>query len=194
MPLILDGGNFINNSSIVFLTNKVIKDNPEIKVLEMLSDYCGLSPIIINTNCHDSIAHTDGYMAFNNEQSIFLSQYPHKRSTISDVEYTQHLIYAAVTQDLEVIPIYDLPSIKKGHCGCNKPAPCFYSAEGTYINFLRLNDTIILPEYSNCKSQGKDLNVLNENILRGCGLKVLRINCDLLGSFGGSLHCISWQA
>lgn len=134
------------------------------------------------------------HMAFNNDQSIFLSQYPHKTSTISDVEYTQHLIYAAVTQELDVISLYDLPSIKKGHCGCKKPAPCFYLAEGTYINFLRLNNTIILPEYSNCKSQGKDLNVLNEIILRGCGHKVLRINCDLLARFGGSLHCISWQA
>ncbi|MDP3469114.1 MAG: agmatine deiminase family protein [Daejeonella sp.] len=153
-----------------------------------------MRPIIVDRNLHDAIGHTDGYMAFNNQKSIFISRYPHKTSTITDIEYTQHLIYSAVRADLDVIPIYDLPSIKKGYCGCEKAKPCFYSAEGTFINFLRLNDTIILPEYSNCKSQGKDLNVVNENILIGCGFKVLRINCDLLATFGGSLHCISWQA
>ncbi len=51
---------------------------------------------------------------------------------------------------LQVIDLYDRPIDEIVPCECyrkNKKV-CHYSARGNYINFFRLNKTIILPEYT----------------------------------------------
>jgi len=101
-----------------------------------------------------------------------------------------------VNEGLKAIPFYDRPVDEPVDCGCKRKnkRSCYYSAKGTFINFTRLNNYILLPEYSMPHYQ-KEINYskVNENILTDNGLNVIRINCDELAKFGGSLHCLSWQ-
>lgn len=194
LPLILDGGNFTNNSRIAFITQKILEDNPGKKVIDMITNICELKPIIVPRNYCDTIGHTDGYMAFKDENSIFISQYPFLKLLNRDIEYVKHLKDIAESNNLEVLPMYDLPFDENADCGCKDECGCFYSAKGTYINFIRLNNYIILPEYTIPKrKQDKDYNQINEQILIDNGFNVLKINCDDVAKFGGSLHCLSWQ-
>lgn len=65
MPLYLDGGNFVNNTSTVFLTNKILEDNRELsksEVIHILQDYTRLRPEIIERSKSDNIGHTDGIL------------------------------------------------------------------------------------------------------------------------------------
>ena len=194
MPIIMDGGNFINNSSLAFITDKIIKDNPGKKVVDLLSNYCGLKPILVKNNTYDTIGHIDGYMSFKDEDTVFISKYPQLKAFQKDNEYSEYLNKTALDNNLQVVSIYDRPFNQIAKCGCEDNCDCFYTAKGTYINFLRLNDTVILPEYSIPKRMDdRGYNTVNEDTLTENGFNVLKINCDDVAKFGGALHCLSWQ-
>ncbi len=98
-------------------------------------------------------------------------------------------------EKLEVIEMYDRPVDEIVPCECYRKTKkaCFYSARGNYINFLRLNNTIILPEYSlPTLKETKYYNEVNKEILIQQGFEVRTINCDMLSKEGGSLHCLSY--
>jgi agmatine/peptidylarginine deiminase len=91
--------------------------------------------------------------------------------------------------------MYDRPIYETAYCGCKKNSACFYSARGNYINFLRINNLIILPEYTLATKKETDYyNKVNQEILERLGFEIKRINCDLLSKLGGVLHCISFTA
>ena len=99
---------------------------------------------------------------------------------------------------IERVTLYDRPvyeNVNKCCCKSSKHTSCIYSARGNYINFLRINWTIILPEYTlPTKRETNFYNKMNQEILEGLGFEVMRINCDILSQFGGVLHCISFTA
>ena len=66
IPLIIDGGNFVTNGTVAFMTDKILKDNlsnsDDIK--KILSQYLGVNVIFIESNKNDKLAHSDGYLNF----------------------------------------------------------------------------------------------------------------------------------
>jgi agmatine/peptidylarginine deiminase len=199
MPLILDGGNFVSNGKIAFITDKVIKENKNISkyISKMLYNYLGVETIIIPTNKHDNLAHADGYMNFLNEKRICLAEYPDIDFLKDDNEYLEQLRKLVIGKDLDIITIYDRPVAEKvkgsGKNEFDTSKDCLNSARGIFVNFLILNDTIILPEYTIPNYKRKMFyNGVNKQILKNLGYKVISINCDELASLGGSLHCISF--
>lgn len=102
-----------------------------------------------------------------------------------------------VEQSLEITTIYDRPLAEKvigsGRNEFDKTKECLNSARGIFINFLILNNTIILPEYTIPNYKRKMIyNEVNKHILQNLGYNVISINCDELAKLGGSLHCISF--
>ena len=99
--------------------------------------------------------------------------------------------------ELEVITIHDRPVAEKviggGKTENDKSIDCLNSARGIYVNFLILNDVIILPEYSipNYKNT-LDYNSVNKKSLEALGYQVLTINCDELAKLGGSIRCATF--
>lgn len=75
----------------------------------------------------------------------------------------------------------------------DKSNSCLSSARGTFINFLVINDLIILPEYTlpNYKL-AMDYNAVNKKNVTDLGFKVITINCDDLAKLGGELHCVTF--
>jgi agmatine/peptidylarginine deiminase len=199
LPLILDGGNLITNGEIGFVTDKVIKQNPEMAIYigKILHDYLGIETIMVKSNKKDKLAHTDGYMNFLNKETLCISQYPDIDFLKDDRIYANELYKMAKSLDLKIIPIYDRPVAEKAVEGSeplnSKPGNCLYSARGVFVNFLILNDTIILPEYTiPSYKKEMDYNAVNRQALTNMGYNVIMINCDDLARLGGSLHCISF--
>lgn len=129
-------------------------------------------------------------------QTMFISHYPNLKFLSPDIEYSEYLCQTMTDLGFNIVPIYDRPIDEPVDCGCKRKnkRSCYYSAKGTFINFIRLNNHIILPEYSMPQYQ-KEINYskVNEKVLADSGFNVIRINCDELARFGGSLHCLSWQ-
>lgn len=198
LPLILDGGNLITNGEIGFLTNKVIKQNPEVEnyIEKIMFDYLGIKAIILPSNKHDKLAHADGYLNFLSKEKICLSKYPKIDFLKGDIDYVETLGKILSKEGLNITPIHDRPVTEKvieSQCLSNKPEECLYSARGVFVNFLILNDTVILPEYTlPAYKKEMDYNAVNKQTLKNLGYNVIMINCDDLARLGGSLHCISF--
>lgn len=198
MPLVLDGGNFCSNSWMVFLTDKILEDNKELsksEIIEIIKDYTSLRPEIIERSKMDAIGHTDGFMNFLSEDKVFLSNYPSLSFLQPDIEFVYEVRKKLEQEKFEVIEFYDRPVDEIVACECytKTKKACFYSARGNYINFLRINNTIILPEYSlPTARESKYYNTVNKETLIQLGFEVKTINCDLISKQGGSLHCLSY--
>lgn len=161
----------------------------------MLQDFTSLRPEIIERSKTDTIGHTDGFISFLSEKQVLLSNYPSLPFLKADIEFIYEVRKRLEDEKLEVIDFYDRPIDEIVPCECyrkNKKA-CLYSARGNYINFLRLNKTIILPEYTlPTAKETKYYNTQNVEILTNLGFEVKTINCDQLAKMGGSLHCLSY--
>ncbi|MFD2144119.1 agmatine deiminase family protein [Mucilaginibacter antarcticus] len=196
VPLNIDGGNFVHNTEMVFMTEKVYEDNPGKDVESIIKQYTGLDAIVVGRNYYDVIGHTDGYMAFKDKDTVFISEYPQLSHLKRDVDYVNMLKSVAVNNGLKVLPIFDNPADEPIQCACKnkKTRSCLFSARGVYVNYIRFNECIIMPEYSEPNNSPTDYNWMNKQWLESQGFDVLTINCDALAKFGGSLHCISFQA
>lgn len=195
LPLVIDGGNFVHNTKKVFLTNKVIEDNPGKDVEAIIKDYTGLEAIIVERNYYDVMGHIDGYLAFKDENTLFVSEYPELAYLKQDIKYVQMLKSVAEDNGFKVVPMFDRPIDEPIYCNCKgkKTRSCLHSAKGVYVNYIRFNNYIIMPEYTIPKSSKIEYNWMNKKLLHSYGFDVLTINCDQLAKFGGSLHCISFQ-
>ena len=196
VPLNIDGGNFVHNTKQVFITEKVYEDNPGKDVEGIIKQYTGLDAIIVSKSYYDVIGHTDGYMAFKDEETIFISKYPDLPHLKKDIEYVTMLKSVAKNNGFKVLPIFDNPVDEAIECACkgSKTRSCLFSARGMYINYIRFNDYIIMPEYTVPKNSPIEYNWINKKWLHSQGFNVIGINCDQLAKFGGSLHCISFQS
>lgn len=200
IKLNLDGGNFVCNNEYAFITDKVLEDNSILsrrEVENIISESTGLLPKIIEKNRCDVIGHTDAYINFIDEKKALISTYPSFPFLKDDIDFINGLEDEVRASGIETIKFYDRPIYESAICGCNskKGKPCFYSARGNYMNFLRLNNLIILPEYTLAtKKETSYYNSINQQILESLGFEVRRINCDALAKFGGVLHCISFTA
>lgn len=198
IPLTFDGGNFSNNNNTVFLTDKILDDNRELsksEIIKILQDYLGLRPEIIERSKTDKIGHTDGFLNFISNETVLLSNYPSLPFLKEDIDFAYDVRKRLKEEKLEVIEMYDRPIDEIVPCECylKTKKACFYSARGNYINFLRLNNTIILPEYNlPTLKETRYYNERNKEILVQLGFEVKTINCDVLSKEGGSLHCLSY--
>lgn len=198
IPLVIDGGNFSSNSRTVFLTDKILEDNSELskwEIITILQEFTNLRPEIIEKSATDSIGHTDGFLNFISEDRVLLANYPSLPFLSQDISFVYKVRKALEQEKLEVVELYDRPVDEIVPCECylKTKKACFYSARGNYINFLRLNNTIILPEYTlPTLKETRYYNEVNKDILTQLGFEVKTINCDMLSKEGGSLHCLSY--
>jgi predicted house-cleaning noncanonical NTP pyrophosphatase (MazG superfamily) len=111
----MDGGNFSNNSTTVFLTNKLLEDNRELsksEIVNMLQDFTSLRPEIIERSKTDTIGHTDGFINFIAEDKVLLSNYPSLLFLKSDIDFLYRIRKKLEEEKLEVIDLYDRPLMK----------------------------------------------------------------------------------
>lgn len=198
LPLKLDGGNFVNNSKIVLLTDKVLLDNRELsksEIVTIVKDFTGLQAIILPKSKNDSVGHLDSCIAFLGEHKACISNYPSFPFLKEDIDLLYRIRVTLQEEKIEVVELQDRPVDETVICKCYQKTkkPCFSTARGNYLNYLRLNDTIVLPEYTlPTVKETKYYNSINKEILESQGFEILSINCDHLSKKGGSLHCISY--
>jgi len=179
LPLVWDCGNLATNGNIGFITERIFKDNPEFskkEVASLIQEHLGIiEPIFIPEPKHDPLAHADGYLTFIMENRAVVSSYPEHWDK-DDRQYVEKIRRELKNCEIEVIMIYDSPEAKYYYgTAKNGGIP---SARGIYVNFLQLNDTFIVPEFSfGLSGSPVDYNSKNRRVLGQSG-DVIPINCD----------------
>jgi len=195
--LILDGGNFIHNGQgTAIMTNRVIADNETLSIDEIRKIFqkkLGISNLIfLPVEIGDETGHIDGMVRFINENTLIVAELPpvyiNDPENISEIEYKidkQFLdnIADSLSKVFSVIRIENTIPRNEGKEG-------LASAFGNYINFLRIGNTIFLPNYGTTQDN-KATETLKKHFPK---LTVVPIKTDInkLSKFGGVLNCISW--
>ena len=178
-PIVLDGGNVVASRTKVILTKKIFKENPtftETHLQERLEQTFQAECIFIGKEPYDPIGHSDGVVRFVSEDRVLISDF-----SIINPDYGGKLRYQLTEAGLEVetLPLFYEKSIKRGS---------FSSAVGNYINFLRVGNVVVVPEYG---THHDDIAV--EKIRHVIpNAVVTQLPCRSLAEEGGVLNCISW--
>jgi len=195
--LILDGGNFIHNGKgTAIVTNRVIADNETLSIDEIrmiFQKHLGISNLIfLPVEVGDESGHIDGMVRFINENTLVVadlpSEYINAPQNISEIDYKidkQFLDNIADTLSKVFIVKRIENAIPK-----NEGKEGLASAYGNYINFLRIGNTIFLPQYSIIQDN-KAIETFKTNFPE---LTIIKVTKDIekLSKLGGVLNCISW--
>ena len=176
----IDGGNVVNWTDKVILTDRIFDENPAytnrsklISELEMLFQS---QVIIIPQIKSDMTGHADGMVRFVDRDTILgnsrKDEYKYWREGMNKVLKEHGLNYI------------DIPFLE--HKENKHP----YHAIGCYINYLEVQDLIVLPVFE--VENNRDEEVLNLFFQIFPDRKIETINYNEIGLFGGLLNCTTW--
>lgn len=157
LNLILDGGNIIKTDEAVIMTNKVFEENYPLSQSEIkhrLEKSFGLPIIFIPWNkssMEDVYGHADGVVRYIGNNQVLIPAFKDKSNRIID-SYV-YSVYEALlpylgSQNIKTLPVV---STEKGAMNYN----------WGYINYLRIGNFILLPQFSKDSFSDKNLAKLN---------------------------------
>lgn len=195
--LILDGGNFIHNGQgTAIVTNRVIADNETLsidRIKEIFKSQLNISNLIfVPVEPGDETGHIDGMVRFADEQSLFVASYPDNyESGDRNIKNEDYKIGKQFLDNLAdtLSKIFKVIRIENTIPKDEKDYP---SAFGNYINFLRIGNTIFLPQYGNNISQDSKAKDIFKNNFPTLTVVPIGTDIDKLSKLGGVLNCISW--
>ena len=192
IPLCWDGGNLVTNGTVGVVTERLLRDNPSFSletICGLIREHLRIEPLLVPELQGDSLAHSDGYLAFLNERTVLVSEYLETVSA-KDRVYVDRLTEMLSSTGFQIERIKENPiPVSRSPDPAKTSIP---SARGIYVNYLQLNETFIVPEYSfDYPCEGVDYNEANRSFLSRFG-QVKTINSDALAHLGGVLHCISF--
>lgn len=173
----LDGGNVLICDGRAILSDRIFSENPDWekeKLLSELSKLLECEIVIIPAQKGDMTGHADGMVRFMNRNTILgnrlADEYKYWREGMEKVIKQYGLKYIDVPFFLPKDPKHPL------------------SAVGIYVNYLELNNLIVLPVF------GRDEDKQAVDIIqKAFPDKVIEtINYDEVAQEGGLLNCTTW--
>lgn len=148
--------------------------------------------------CDGGTGHIDLYLKMIDEQTIMASQYPDEITAIDKqrIEDNLQLIASKKSTYNRPFRIYRIPHPTDDNGKhTNKTCSEINEDARTFVNGLSINDTYIMPSYSDKQSgnvaQTEEAKTLMRKIMPG--YKVVDIDSRLLSVLGGEIHCITMQ-
>lgn len=214
----MEGGNFMTDGhgngfygSVVYLNNSdgsgfAMTEKAPMSISEVdkeISKVFSLNKNIVMTSlrCDGGTGHIDIYSKMANDEEILITKYP------EDYNRFQFPDYATVNKNRELISSFNteynskfrflevpLPTDDNGTYSRRSCNEFNFDARG-FINGLTVNNTFIVPTYSNSingNKQGDEeaLAVIRKHMP---GYNVVPIDSRLLTPMGGAIHCITMQ-
>lgn len=176
----LDGGNVVNWSDRVIITDRVFDENPEYssktKLISEIEKLLEVEVIIIPQIKSDMTGHADGMVRFVNRNTLVgndrVREYKYWSKGINKILKEHNLNYI------------DIPFLEYDD---NKHP---YHAIGCYINYLEIQDLIVLPVFE--VKDNRDEEVINKFVNIFPDRTIETINYNAIGLFGGLLNCTTW--
>ena len=177
----LDGGNVLICEGRAILSDRVFSENPESDketLVEKLSQLLECEIIIIpslHSKEEDFTGHADGMVRFVNKNTIVgnnrAKEYKYWQEGMNKVIETYNLSYI------------DIP------CVITKKDPKHPdSAIGIYVNYLEVNNLIVVPEFG-CKEDPEAVAILQKAFPNK---QIETINYNDVALEGGLLNCTTW--
>ena len=176
----LDGGNVVNWSDRVVMTDRIFDENPaytdKSKLISALENLFQAEIIIIPQIKSDYTGHADGLVRFVDRNTLLGNhrdhEYKYWKSGIDRVLHSYGIDYI------------DIPFLD--HKEKNHPE----HAIGCYVNYLEVNDIIVLPIFEVPRNKDSEVVDLFKQIFPD--RKIETINYNAVGIFGGLLNCTTW--
>lgn len=170
----LDGGNIVFSPSRekVIISDRIYSENPDYSkniLIQKLSYLLEAQVIIVPSLKSDMTGHSDGMIRFINENTVI----GNKTSFKNGLE--QKIKNKLAKHNIDVIdfPYFSSPGI---------------SAVGSYINFLEINECILLPIFD-CIIDREAISKAKQVFEK----PIVPINIKEIAYNGGGLNCISWE-
>jgi agmatine deiminase len=182
--IVLDVGNIVRWRDKVIMTEKIFSENTRWERRSLVAEIHRLLEvdrvIFIPQEPGDVTGHADGAVRFVDGETVVANDYREV-----DRNYRRLLLRTLKGSGLEVVEIPYRPS-----AGTSKGMP---SAVGNYVNFLRMRDLVVLPNYG--LSEDEDAC----RVVRGClsgssaSIALVGLDCRRIASEGGVLNCVTWS-
>lgn len=172
----LDGGNIVCSSSKVILTDRVFDENPKLskaKIYSELEKLFDAEVFFVPAIKNDMTGHIDGHLRFVNEDTVIVNQVK------KEYKYWQKGFLKMIKSsglNYEEMPWY---STKDS-----------YSAIGSYLNYLHLENFIVFPVFG--EDENFDIRALDIIQYLHPTFTIVPININKIGKMGGLMNCITW--
>lgn len=183
----LEGGNLVFDENILFITDKVLKQNPthfaNEKECRHYFKRFGLDLTLIPVEPNDFVGHVDGIIRVLPNKRILIpdgemSNLENTRKYYKEIE--DRIKHLSTDYKIYKVPYLDYEDKKYYHN--------IYSAENCYMNFIILPNVIILPMYSNQEFNKKVVKYFKRNFI---DFKIETVHSVELAKYGGSINCIT---
>lgn len=174
--IVLDGGNVIRTTDKVIMCDKVFFENPTFTRRQLIKELQELFLVdciyFVPQQPKDYTGHADGMVRFLNNETVLINNYVNENASFKRAFYI-----ALHNARLDYIEIPYNPHVKSSH------------ANGYYINYLQMVDTIIIPTF------GIEEDEMAVKQFEGLfpGQKIITINSNEIADKGGVLNCITWN-
>ena len=176
--ILLEGGNVTRCSNKVIMTDRVFVDNPNYERKQLIKELHELLQVdklyFVPEQPGDFTGHSDGMVRFVDENTIVINDYKKEKKW-----FYRAFEIAIHNTGLEYITIpynvYDNTSNDQ--------------ANGDYINFLQMEDTLIIPTFG-IKEDEEAVRLLESVFI---GQSISTIESNEIANEGGILNCISWN-
>ncbi len=173
----VDGGNVIRAKNKIIMCDKVFSENPAIprkELIKKLTESLEIEKIIfVPWDKSDFTGHADGMVRFIDDNTVLINKYSKK-----DEDFKRYLTTSLHNAGLDWEEITYNPYN-------NKPKN---KADGVYINYLQMNNIVIMPTFNNPKEDEEA-----RETLEGIFGNVATVESNEISKAGGILNCISWN-
>lgn len=176
----LDGGNVVNWSDRAIITDRVFDENPEYlsknKLIAEIEKLLEVEIIVIPQIKSDMTGHADGMVRFVDRNTLL------GNNREQEYKYWKNGINKVLKE--KGIDYIDIPFLD------HKEKKYPDHAIGCYINYLEVENLIVLPIFETEKN--KDQEVYNKFREIFLDRKIETINYNEIGLHGGLLNCTTW--
>jgi len=175
--IVLDGGNVTRTSDKVIMTDRIFKDNSNIEHKQLIKQLKELFQVdilfLVPEQPEDFTGHSDGMVRFINEQIVIINDYKGEKE-----EFSRAFEIAIHNTGLDYIKIPYNPYAYRSD-----------QANGDYINYLQMENTVIIPTFG--ITEDDEIVKQFEQIF--AGNKICTIESNEIAKNGGVLNCITWN-
>lgn len=177
--LVINGGSIVKGRNVVFFSSRIADDNNSTNDLigRTLSKYLKVEKAIpIKNYPGDFTGHLDALVRFIDDENLFYSDVNPSNS------YRSKFLKSLQSSGLNLIPFSYFESDRKNKYG-------YYTALGCYLNFLQLDEHILLPQFDH----PMDKEALEITRKHFPDHNVVPVLSNEVAEYSGVLNCISWS-
>lgn len=193
VDLVLDGGNLVHNGRVAIVTEKVLRENPDLNHARIAERICALGfqrVLFIPNEPGDIVGHADGMVRFSDPRTLLVNDY----APIPRLNRLGQRLHDILETELPEVTRCAFSYQPSSCSGCDSIS----SAVGCTINFLRTRQIALLPLWSGARPSnehnlGCDRDEDSPSGPHGARAPLFSgmLPCDELARYGGVLNCIS---